>query len=427
MASIGEDPGGRKRILFVAGDGKRKTVRLGKVSLRQAEAFKLKLESLVGEKITGQIDDEVSRWVAGLDDKAHGKLAAVGLVKARARAGDAAIGKFVDDFIARMTTAKPNTVLNMKQVRAWLVKFFGEIRDMRKITPADAEDFRVFMATEGLGENTARRHIGRCRQLFKSAIRRGVIRGSNPFEGIASKVRCGKSRQFFVTREMADAVIAACPDAQWRLLVALSRYGGIRMPSEALPLRWSDVNWEKGRLLITSPKTEHNEGGENRLIPLFPELHKPLMDAFYEAAEGAEFIITRYRDKTANLRTQFSRIVAQAGLKIWPKPWHNMRATRQTELSEKYPAHVVCAWLGNSEQIARKHYLQVTDEHFEKAAQNPAQQPSANASNHQNSNLAFVEKPVAFPVVAEPCLSVQGTEYPQGESNPCSPAENRLS
>ena len=30
--------------------------------------------------------------------------------------------------------------------------------------------------------------------------------------------------------------------------------------------------------------------------------------------------------------------------------------------------HVVCAWIGNSKVVARKHYLQVTEEHFERAA-----------------------------------------------------------
>ena len=32
MASIGTDPGGLRRILFVAPDGERKTIRLGKMS-----------------------------------------------------------------------------------------------------------------------------------------------------------------------------------------------------------------------------------------------------------------------------------------------------------------------------------------------------------------------------------------------------------
>ena len=34
---------------------------------------------------------------------------------------------------------------------------------------------------------------------------------------------------------------------------------------------------------------------------------------------------------------------------------------------------VVTAWLGNSPQIAAKHYLQVTEEHYQKALQNPMQ------------------------------------------------------
>ena len=38
--------------------------------------------------------------------------------------------------------------------------------------------------------------------------------------------------------------------------------------------------------------------------------------------------------------------------------------------------HVVCAWIGNSQPVAAKHYLQVTEEHFASGAQNPAQYAS---------------------------------------------------
>jgi hypothetical protein len=41
---------------------------------------------------------------------------------------------------------------------------------------------------------------------------------------------------------------------------------------------------------------------------------------------------------------------------------------RQTELTYEHPQHVVCRWLGNSQLIAQRHYLQVTDEDFERAA-----------------------------------------------------------
>lgn len=79
----------------------------------------------------------------------------------------------------------------------------------------------------------------------------------------------------------------------------------------------------------------------------------------------------------ANLRTHFLRLVKRAGLDSWPRPFHNLRASRQTELEESFPSHVVCAWLGNSTVIARKHYLQVTADHFAKAVQNPVQQSAA--------------------------------------------------
>ena len=48
----------------------------------------------------------------------------------------------------------------------------------------------------------------------------------------------------------------------------------------------------------------------------------------------------------------------------WPKLFQNLRSARETELTERFPLHVVTAWIGNSELVARRHYLQVTDEHF---------------------------------------------------------------
>jgi hypothetical protein len=54
-------------------------------------------------------------------------------------------------------------------------------------------------------------------------------------------------------------------------------------------------------------------------------------------------------------------------MKPWPRLFQNLRASRQTELTEMFPLHVVCAWIGNSEAIAVNHYLSVTDDHFKKA------------------------------------------------------------
>jgi hypothetical protein len=52
----------------------------------------------------------------------------------------------------------------------------------------------------------------------------------------------------------------------------------------------------------------------------------------------------------------------------WTDPNPNPRATRETELTETYPLHVGCAWNGNNERIAQKHYSQVPDTYFIPAA-----------------------------------------------------------
>lgn len=87
--------------------------------------------------------------------------------------------------------------------------------------------------------------------------------------------------------------------------------------------------------------------------------------------EGATYVINFCRGRDCNLRTQLMRILGRAGLSAWPRLFHNLRASRETELAQDFPIHVVCKWIGNSVKVAQKHYLQVTDADSEKATSNP--------------------------------------------------------
>ena len=120
-----------------------------------------------------------------------------------------------------------------------------------------------------------------------------------------------------------------------------------------------------------------------------------------QAPERAEWAITQYRQTNANLRTQLNRIIQRAGLVAWPRLFHNLRATRQTELEEASGTRRACDWLGNSQAVAMGHYIQTTEDHFdsattqrtvaepktdEKAAPNPA--PSCTVRPHSGpSNI----------------------------------------
>ncbi len=127
------------------------------------------------------------------------------------------------------------------------------------------------------------------------------------------------------------------------------------------------MNWERQRFRVVAPKTEHEDGGE-RWVPLFPELLPYLEEAFDRAAPGAVHVITRWRDSVKNLRTGLLRILRRAGVKPWPRLYQNLRSSRETELCERFPIHVVAEWLGNSPKTALAHYTQTTEEHFRQAA-----------------------------------------------------------
>ena len=116
-------------------------------------------------------------------------------------------------------------------------------------------------------------------------------------------------------------------------------------------------------------------------MPLFPELLPHFEYAFERAEPRAEFVIGRYRSQNINLRTQLHRIIRRAGLEPWEKLWQNLRSTRETELAEQFPLHVVCRWIGNSQPVAAKHYLQVTDEYFPRAVRGDAESDAGNGQS----------------------------------------------
>lgn len=370
MANVYKESSGRFCVQFVAKNRKRYSIRLGTESKGGAEYARTRIEDLVSVSKYGHaMHGDTAKWLSELDDQTHARLAKTGVVQPRERK-ETALGSFIDRYIESMGYAKPNTLHNLRQARRVLVEFFGENKPIQAITAGDADDWRRHLISDGLAENTIRRRTGIARQFFKAAIRKGLIE-RNPFADLPATVQANTKRFCYVTRAEADKVLAHCPDAEWRVIFALSRFGGLRCPSEHLSLKWADVDWEHNRVLVHSPKTEHHPGGESRLIPLFPELREQLEALLLDdqAPEGAEFVITRYRQNNCNLRTQLERIIKRAGLKPWPKLFQNLRSTRETELAESFPLHVVTAWIGNTEQVAAKHYLQITDDHFKRATE----------------------------------------------------------
>lgn len=368
MASlISEVRSGRTlyRIQFQNASKQRRYVRLAGVSKKDAEGIRRRIEALNSCRISGQpLAPDLAAWTAGLGDDLHGKLVTVGLLEPRQKQERWTLGAFVDEYIASRADVEDRTHINWRMTRHKLTDYFGEDRDLLSITEADAFEWRQHLA-KTYASATLANHVKFAKAFFKHAMRKRII-AQNPFAELKGAATHNSERHAFISHETILQAIEACPDAQWRLILALCRFGGLRCPSEVLSLRWCDVDWEAKRLTVISPKTR-KQGKGFRVVPLFPELEPYLADAFECAEEESVYCVTRYRSQDVNLRTQLLKILRRAGVEPWERLFQNLRSSRETELANEFPLHVVTAWLGNTPRVADKHYLQVTADHYAQA------------------------------------------------------------
>jgi hypothetical protein len=229
MASIANDPGGRRRILFVAADERRKTIRLGKCDRKSAEAVARHVEALLAAKISGQpVPRDTAAWLANIGAKLLDKLARAGLVEPQQRLT-------VSEFLAGWLDGKKAMGHKPTSLRAWgqtvagLVEHFGP-RPLASLTHADGEAFRAAMQGRELRATTIHKRLGHARQMLEDAVRLGHV-SANPWKHVRQRSGDPSERRAYVPNVDAERVIEYCPNVLWKLLVALARFGGLRVPS----------------------------------------------------------------------------------------------------------------------------------------------------------------------------------------------------
>jgi len=338
---------------------------LGPVKKKTAERFANNIDSLLHERRCNlPLSREVTNWLADLDDTLYGLLAERGLVESRVKAWT--LAAFIDSYIEGRTDIGEGRATKLREAKRRLIEYFGDVA-MSSINPGDADEYSRWLLKQ-VAATTAQKECQIAAQFFRHAFRKGLIE-RNPFEGVTIGTATNDERRVFVDRDVISKVIDACPTWQWRTVAGLTRFGGLRCSSEVALLKWADIHWDTDRFTVTSPKTKRY-GKASRVVPLFPELRPFLDEAFSMAGDGEKWVVPMLSGRPSkNLGTTFKKIIRRAGVTVWPKPFQNLRSSLQTELEQRFPTYVVCAWLGNTPTIAHKHYLTVTDNHFETALQ----------------------------------------------------------
>jgi len=359
------------------------------------------------------LDDETSRWLMNVGGVLRQKLAKVGLITELV---ECTLGPFVDDYIEKRSNLKPATIRVLELAKKNLVDYFGGDKLLRQVTAGDAADFREALKKSGLAESTTRKRCSVASQIFRYALKHELV-SRNPFDEVPKNVM-GSSRRQHVAESDANKVCDQLVGTQWKLLFALSRWGGLRVGSEVRLLRWGDIDWESNRLLVHSPKTEHHEGRASRLLPMFPELRERLQAVLDELLEDFDPKCERLSEQLvlpmlegrsdSSLRKPLERAIKAAGVTQWTRLWHSLRASRQTDLTREFPTHVVCGWLGNTEKVARENYLSTTDEDFDRATRaKVARNGVATARKSEIDEPENRSQPLVLQEDASDCETVQ--------------------
>jgi integrase len=395
------------------------------VSEKIAREAKSRIEALETASLTGTtIDRTTAAWLNSIHDVIHEKLVKVGIVEPREPAiveegpvvEDVRLGQHVERYIQSRSKLKPNTIRNYETTKRLLVEHFGKDVLVRSIHAGQARDYREWLVGK-YASATVSREIKRARQFFEYARDCRLI-DENPFAKVKAGSQKNTKRKHFVGRDVIDHVLEACPDNDWRLVLVLARYAGLRIPSEIEELTWGRVDWAGKKITVVVKKKEHLDGHETRVVPIFPEVEPYLRQAFDEAPAGVVHVLPKRFHNEGYVYAGLLRAVDRASVNRWPKLLQNLRASRETELMLEHPEHVVHAWIGNSREVALDHYLMVTEADYEKATIYPAQNPAQSGADFERQEPTGQEKePVSLAFAGDTSSSVPPRGVLRGRKN----------
>lgn len=238
-----------------------------------------------------------------------------------------------------------------------ILPYFGR-RKLAEIEPRDVKAFAAHLATKrGFKPGSVRNVIAPLRAMFATAFEEGLIR-SNP----AANVRLIQTAQAeaaekakAMTEAELHAVVDALPEAH-RLFFRFLAESGTRI-GEAVAVRWSDVDFERGRIRIERrwyrgsygpPKSRYGV----RSIPLSTTLLRDLWEAQSAVAVHDEdaLIFTNSSGERLDASNLRRRVLTPAATRAGV-PWvgfHTFRHTCATILFRRgHNAKQVQMWLGH--------------------------------------------------------------------------------
>ena len=348
---------------------------------KTVEGFKDLVETLVYYRKNGTIvpDKTVANRLAGIPAELQAKLANAGLIcvtksKTCQELWDTCLKSKTGD-------VKPQTLAAYRIHQRIFFETFSPSELIEKITVDKLLEWKAVLLTK-YSTATVAGLVKGTKMVFDWAVNQDWLT-KNPMKKIPNGSFINRDKDRIISLEEYAKLLDACPNQDWRTIIAVARMGGLRCPSELKQLRWTDVHWAENRFLVHSPKTERHEGHRERLVPLFPELRAELERHFsLDGTKENEFVIDHFQNMSWNLGNPFQSIARRAGLGTIIRPFDNMRMSRSNEVRAKWGELKESLWIGHSERVMKDHYALLSDEEYAEAAEGGLESQIPHAPDH---------------------------------------------
>jgi integrase/recombinase XerD len=354
-----EKRGRSTRVILYAG-GKRHSFTLATTDRREAVEF--------ARRKHAELERLVERERHGLP----GSMTMAGL-----------FDKFAAERLPLLTESTRRTYsISLGLFRGFFVDRLGNLR-VDQIRPGHVKDYLNWRRTHSKGRAVAsNRTLQKDRATLHAVFAFAEeleLREGNPV-GRVSVPKADPRDPVILSDEQYENLLRACADRPMlSLYVLLLGETGARCESEALYLRWEDVDFEGGFLRIASGRDGHRtKSGKGRWVPMTPRLKQAMRDHF------ARFRFATYNDgktpwvihhersrrhasageRIASLRSSFDAAAKRAKLPV-ELHQHDLRHRRVTTWLAQggNPVHVKEA-VGHSDLRTTMAYTHLAREHL---------------------------------------------------------------
>jgi len=254
----------------------------------------------------------------------------------------------------------PNTRRRYAVSKVALDAFFKEAR-LPHVTPARIEEYKRVRLAAKVKSATLNRDLALLRQLLKRADRERYI-ARNPFEmgNLFLEERKGR-RQPHILTYAEEVKLLAVSAPMLKALVILLVESGLRVGKEALPLKWTDIDFSGDTVDVRESKTMAGR----RLVPL-SEYCKAELLRWRDMTGPAfsEYVFFNPRNPAAHLLKlpkQWARALKNAKIEYFPIG--NLRHTFATRMQEAGTSAVTLAqMMGHASTGIIQTYAKALDE-----------------------------------------------------------------